>query len=104
MEVAGEASLSAKKAANDEEITRSTEDASTTESANIPVLAPFRVDVSVIPQAASKDAGVLDDLGLQVFNQADLEAGVVAQAEQRMEESSRVAQQKRYNICTSFDW
>ncbi|GAU87804.1 hypothetical protein RvY_00602 [Ramazzottius varieornatus] len=95
MEMTDEAPLFAKKAVNDEEITRCTEDASTTESANIPVLAPFRVDVSVIPQAASKDAGVLDDLGLQVFNQEDLEAGVVAQAEQRMEESNRVAQHKR---------
>ena len=77
----------------------SAEDATIAESTSGPVPAPFRVDVSLIPQAASKDAGALEELGLWVFNQEDLEAGVVAQAEHRMEEESqRVAQQKRYDI------
>jgi hypothetical protein len=55
----------------------------------------FRVDVSLIPQAKSNDAGALNDLGLQVFNQSDLEAGVIAQAEQRMEERSQAIHAKR---------
>ena len=63
----------------------------------------FRVDVSLIPQAESKDAGAFDALDLQVFNQADLEAGVIAQAEQRMEERNQALQAKKWVLVWSFD-
>ncbi|XP_055342313.1 DNA excision repair protein ERCC-6-like [Paramacrobiotus metropolitanus] len=53
------------------------------------VVNPFRVDVSLIPQAASQDGGALQELGLQVFNQEDLETAVIHQAEQHMHEEAQ---------------
>lgn len=73
------------------------------ETAEIPPpVSPFRVDVSLIPQAESKDAGVLQDLGLQVFNQEDLEAGVVEQAERRMEAEAAQRAKTSNGLVRSF--
>ncbi|OQV23737.1 DNA excision repair protein ERCC-6 [Hypsibius exemplaris] len=58
-------------------------------------VSPFRVNVSRIKQAASKDAAALSELDLRVFNQLDLEAGVIAQAEQNMEERSQAKRNRQ---------